>query len=87
VFKIQEGLTRGFRDFLQTQGFTEIHTPKIVSKGAEGGSNIFKLDYFGKKACLAQSPQFYKQTMVGVFERVYEVAPCSARRSTLPPAI
>jgi nondiscriminating aspartyl-tRNA synthetase len=75
VFKIQEGITRGFREFLQGQGFTEIHTPKIVSKGAEGGANIFKLDYFGKKACLAQSPQFYKQTMVGVFERVYEIGP------------
>lgn len=75
VFKIQEGIVRGFRDYLQAQGFTEIHSPKIVSKGAEGGSNIFKLDYFGKKAFLAQSPQFYKQMMVGVFERVFEVAP------------
>ncbi|MGN1003188.1 MAG: aspartate--tRNA(Asn) ligase [Oscillospiraceae bacterium] len=75
VFKIQEGLTRAFRDYLTGQGFTEIHTPKIVHAGAEGGSNIFRLDYFGRKAFLAQSPQFYKQTMVGVYERVYEVAP------------
>ncbi|MGI5962800.1 MAG: aspartate--tRNA(Asn) ligase [Lawsonibacter sp.] len=75
VFKIQEGLSRAFREYLTTQGFTEIHTPKIVHAGAEGGSNIFRLDYFGKKAFLAQSPQFYKQTMVGVFERVFEVAP------------
>ena len=75
VFKIQEGLTRAFRDYLTREGFTEIHTPKIVHAGAEGGSNIFKLDYFGRKAYLAQSPQFYKQTMVGVFERVFEVAP------------
>ena len=75
VFKIQEGLTRGFRDYLTGRGFTEIHTPKIVHAGAEGGSNIFKLDYFGRKAYLAQSPQFYKQTMVGVYERVFEVAP------------
>lgn len=75
VFKIQEGLSRGFREFLSGEGFTEIHTPKIVSKGAEGGSNIFKLEYFHKKAYLAQSPQFYKQMMVGVFERVFEVAP------------
>lgn len=74
-FKIQEGIVRGFRDFLLTQGFTEIRTPKIVAKGAEGGANIFKLDYFGKKAELAQSPQFYKQAMVGVYDRVFEVAP------------
>lgn len=75
VFKIQEGLTRAFREYLTGVGFTEIHTPKIVSAGAEGGSNIFKLDYFGKKAYLAQSPQIYKQTMVGVYERVFEVGP------------
>ncbi len=75
IFKIQEGIVRGFRDYLFTQGFTEIHTPKIVHAGAEGGSNIFKLDYFGRKAFLAQSPQFYKQTMVGVYERVFEAAP------------
>ena len=75
VFKIQEGLARAFRDYLTGEGFTEIHTPKIVSAGAEGGSNIFRLDYFGKKAYLAQSPQVYKQTMVGVYERVFEVGP------------
>ncbi|MCI8517181.1 MAG: aspartate--tRNA(Asn) ligase [Hungatella sp.] len=74
-FKIQEGIVRGFRDFLHSQGFTEIHTPKIVSRGAEGGSNVFRLDYFNKKAELGQSPQFYKQTMVGVYDRVFEVAP------------
>jgi len=74
-FKIQEGIVRGFRDFLTQQGFTEIHTPKISSKGAEGGANIFKLDYFHKPAVLAQSPQFYKQMMVGVFDRVFETAP------------
>lgn len=75
VFKLQEGLVRGFREYLTGEGFTEVHTPKIVHAGAEGGSNIFKLDYFGRKAYLAQSPQFYKQTMVGVFERVFEVGP------------
>ncbi|MDR0948772.1 MAG: aspartate--tRNA(Asn) ligase [Lachnospiraceae bacterium] len=74
-FKIQEAVGRGFRDFLISQDFTEIHTPKIGSKGAEGGANMFKLDYFHKPAILAQSPQFYKQMMVGVFDRVYEVAP------------
>jgi nondiscriminating aspartyl-tRNA synthetase len=75
IFKIQEGICRGFRDFLQRNHFTEIHSPKIVFSGAEGGANIFKLDYFGKEAFLAQSPQFYKQMMVGVFERVYEIGP------------
>ncbi len=75
VFKIQEGICRAFRESLTEQCFTEIHTPKIVHAGAEGGSNIFRLDYFGKKAFLGQSPQFYKQMMVGVFERVFEVAP------------
>ncbi len=68
-------MCRAFREYLHSQGFTEIHTPKIVHAGAEGGSNIFRLDYFGRKAFLAQSPQFYKQTMVGVFERVFEIAP------------
>ena len=74
-FRIQEGIVRGFREFLTLQGFTEIHTPKIGSKGAEGGANIFKLDYFHRPAVLAQSPQFYKQMMVGVFDRVFETAP------------
>ena len=74
-FRIQEGLTRAFRDFLYMQGFTEIHTPKIGAKGAEGGANIFKLEYFHRPAVLAQSPQFYKQMMVGVFDRVFETAP------------
>lgn len=74
-FKIQEGIVRGFRDFLYSQGFTEIHTPKIGAKGAEGGANIFKIDYFHRPAVLEQSPQFYKQMMVGVFDRVFETAP------------
>ncbi len=75
VFRIQEGLCRSFRETLHGLDFTEIHTPKIVHAGAEGGSNIFRLDYFGRKAFLAQSPQFYKQMMVGVYERVFETAP------------
>lgn len=74
-FKIQEGIVRGFRDYLLSQGFTEIRTPKIVARGAEGGSNVFKLEYFNKKAEMGQSPQFYKQTMVGVYDRVFEAAP------------
>lgn len=75
IFKLQEGICNGFRKFLMQESFTEIHTPKIVQAGAEGGANIFRLDYFGKEAYLAQSPQFYKQMMVGVFERVFEIAP------------
>lgn len=74
-FKIQEGVVRGFRAFLYEQGFTEIHTPKIGAKGAEGGANMFRLDYFHHPAVLQQSPQFYKQMMVGVFDRVFETAP------------
>ncbi len=74
-FRIQEGIVRAFRDFLYDQGFTEIHTPKIGAKGAEGGSNLFRLDYFHHPAVLAQSPQFYKQMMVGVFDRVFETGP------------
>ena len=75
IFKLQEGICRGFREFLYQEQFTEVHTPKLVSAGAEGGANIFRLNYFGKEAYLAQSPQFYKQMMVGVFERVFEIAP------------
>ena len=75
IFRIQEGLCRAFRKTLLDLDFTEIHTPKIVHAGAEGGSNIFRLDYFGRKAFLAQSPQFYKQMMVGAYERVFEIAP------------
>ena len=74
-FKIQEGIVRGFRDFLYQEGFTEIHTPKIGAKSAEGGANVFKLDYFHRPAILQQSPQFYKQMMVGVYDRVFEAAP------------
>lgn len=75
IFKVQAGLCQAFRVFFHENGFTEIHTPKIVASGAEGGANIFGLDYFGRQAYLCQSPQFYKQAMVGVFERVYEIAP------------
>lgn len=74
-FRIQEGIVRGFRDFLYSEGFTEIHTPKIGAKSAEGGANLFRLEYFHRPAVLQQSPQFYKQMMVGVFDRVFETAP------------
>ncbi|MBQ8397545.1 MAG: aspartate--tRNA(Asn) ligase [Clostridia bacterium] len=75
IFTIQAELCAGFREFFAAEGFTEIHTPKLVSGSAEGGANVFALDYFGQPAFLAQSPQVYKQAMVGVFGRVYEIAP------------
>ena len=75
IFKLQEGIARGFREFLTKNGFTEIRSPKINFAGAEGGTNVFKLDYFGKTVYLAQSPQLYKQALVGVFQRVFEIAP------------
>ena len=66
---------RGFREVLDAQGFTEVHSPKIVASATESGANVFAVDYFGGPAFLAQSPQLYKQQLVGVFERVYEVGP------------
>jgi nondiscriminating aspartyl-tRNA synthetase len=66
---------RGFRETLDQAAFTEIQTPKFVASATESGANVFQVDYFGRTAYLAQSPQFYKQQMVGVFERVYEVGP------------
>lgn len=75
LFEISSASMEGFRTTLRGFGFTEIQTPKIVASATESGANVFKIDYFGRPAYLAQSPQFYKQTMVGVFERVFEVAP------------
>lgn len=75
AFKLQDAVVRTFREFLANEYFTEIFTPKIVSGGAEGGANIFRIDYFGQKAFLAQSPQFYKQMMVPVYHMVYEIGP------------
>jgi nondiscriminating aspartyl-tRNA synthetase len=74
-FEINAAAGAGFRATLDRLGFTEISTPKIVGSATESGANVFGIDYFGQKAYLAQSPQFYKQAMVGVFERVYETAP------------
>ena len=74
-FRLAARAVAAFRTTLDARGFTEIHTPKIVATATEGGANLFRIDYFGRDAFLAQSPQFYKQTMVGVFERVYEVGP------------
>ncbi|MEU8144206.1 aspartate--tRNA(Asn) ligase [Nonomuraea sp. NPDC048901] len=73
--EISAASVAGFRRTLDRLGFTEIHTPKIVASATESGANVFGIDYFGRPAYLAQSPQFYKQAMVGVFERVYEVGP------------
>ncbi|WP_432986777.1 aspartate--tRNA(Asn) ligase [Dactylosporangium sp. CA-233914] len=75
VFAAGAAAVAAFRGTLDGLGFTEIFTPKIVGSATESGANVFTLDYFGRKAYLAQSPQFYKQTMVGVFERVYEAGP------------
>ena len=75
IFKIRSELTRYIREFLYKQDFVEINTPKLVAGNAEGGAEVFRTDYFGKEATLAQSPQLYKQIMVGVFERVFEIAP------------
>jgi nondiscriminating aspartyl-tRNA synthetase len=75
IFALAAEAMAAFRVELDGRGFTEIQTPKIVGGSTEGGANVFQLDYFGRPAFLAQSPQFYKQVMVGVFERVYEVGP------------
>ncbi len=75
IFKIRASLLQYLREFLNQHDFTEIQTPKLLAGAAEGGAEVFKLDYFGQVATLAQSPQLYKQMMVGAFERVYEIAP------------
>lgn len=75
VFKVQSEVSRAIREYLRGQEFTEIRTPKLLAAATEGGAEVFTFDYFGKEATLAQSPQFYKQMMVGVFERVFEIAP------------
>lgn len=75
IFEIQSSVCRSLRDYFYENGMTEMHTPKLLAEATEGGAEVFTLDYFGKTATLAQSPQFYKQMMVGVFERVFEIAP------------
>ena len=75
ALRLGAGVMGGFRAALGARGFTEIQTPKMVASATESGANVFTLDYFGRPAYLAQSPQFYKQIMVGVFERVFEVGP------------
>jgi nondiscriminating aspartyl-tRNA synthetase len=73
--RLADASVEGFRQILRAKGFVEIHTPKLVGSATEGGANVFPVDYFGRPAYLAQSPQLYKQVMVGVLERVYEVGP------------
>ncbi len=75
ILRIEAAMIAGFRDHLGAQGFTEIHTPKILGAATEGGANVFTVDYFGRPAFLSQSPQLYKQMAVGFFERVFEVGP------------
>jgi nondiscriminating aspartyl-tRNA synthetase len=75
IFRLAAGVMAGFRATLTARHFTEVQTPKIVASATESGANVFELGYFGRSAYLAQSPQFYKQIMVGVFERVFEVGP------------
>jgi len=75
IFKIRSELLRHIRQFLYKNDFVEINSPHLVAGAAEGGAEVFKLDYFGQEATLAQSPQLYKQIMVGVFERVFEIGP------------
>ena len=71
VFKVQAAIVHAFRNFLVGEGFTEFQAPKLIGEDAEGGANSFNVEYFGHTAHLAQSPQLYKQIMVGVFERVF----------------
>lgn len=74
IFKLQAEIIDSFRTFLRDQGFTEVSTPKIIVSGTEGGTQLFTVDYFDKLAYLAQSPQFYKQMLVGAgYERVFEI--------------
>ncbi|KAF9324390.1 aspartate--tRNA ligase dps1 [Podila minutissima] len=74
IFRLQHAVCKLFRDFLESKGFMEIHTPKILGAASEGGANVFKVKYFDTEAFLAQSPQFYKQMVVcGDFERVFEI--------------
>ena len=74
IFTLQATLTQAFRDYLISQDFTEFHAPTIVATATEGGSQVFPVEYFGYRAFLAQSPQLYKQVMVGAYERVFTVA-------------
>lgn len=74
IFKVQSEIEAAFRDYLKERNFEQIHTAKIIDSSTEGGSEMFTVNYFDKRSFLAQSPQFYKQMMVGAgFERVFEI--------------
>lgn len=73
IFKVYSQLISAYSEIMKKEGFIEIKTPKILSNASEGGANFFKIKYFEREAFLAQSPQFYKQAGVGIFERVFEV--------------
>jgi len=76
IFVVKNEILIGMRDYLDQQGFVEVHTPKIVAAGAEGGASLFPINYFGQKAYLAQSPQLFKQTLMATgLDRVYEISP------------
>ena len=76
IFRVQTTLERAMREFWEQQGFTQIHSPKLMGTASESGSELFQLEYFGQKASLAQSPQFYKQmAMAAGFDRVFEIGP------------
>lgn len=75
IFRLYDLLLKSYDEAMREEGFVEIKTPKILGSASEGGANFFQVDYFDKKAVLAQSPQFYKQIMVGVFDRVFEIGP------------
>ena len=73
IFKVYSEMLFGYEKFMREEGFTEIKSPKILCNATEGGANFFKIKYFDQEAYLAQSPQFYKQAGVGIFERVFEI--------------
>lgn len=76
LMKLQSGVGKLYRDYLFGLDFVEIHTPKLIQGASEGGTNVFKLKYFDREGCLAQSPQLYKQmAIIGGLEKVFEVAP------------
>ena len=76
IFKLQAGVAHLFREYLDSKNFIEIHSPKLIGGASEGGSNVFKFKYFNQDACLAQSPQLYKQMcIIADFKRVYEIGP------------
>jgi len=75
LFKIRSGVISAAREYFEKNGFVEVHTPKIVAAGAEGGATLFKVQYFEKEAFLSQSPQLYKQMLIASFEKIYEITP------------